>query len=319
VTVADVNNPTGTAGLFAVDKRGCRGRWLDPTSFAELASLELPARPHEVAISADHRTAYVSIYGSGVYGNNPEPGQQIVVVDLPQRQVVSSLSVAPFLAPHGLALGPDGLLYASCDASGVVAVLDPSSSRLVGSIDVGSKGNHMIAMLPDGSKLYSENEDQGAFVSVMDPRTRTPIGEVPIPSGALGLCAASDGRRVLVADGGEPSILVIDTQSDSLLESVRLEGYAHPAQRVRCSPDGRYLVVTADQEPLATVLSGEDPRQQRTFEVAPGPMGVAFHADGRTALVANHGSGRITVVDLASASPVREFAMGVGVETLAFY
>jgi hypothetical protein len=48
-------------------------------------------------------------------------------------------------------------------------------------------------------------------------------------------------------------------------------------------------------------------------------MGVAFHVDGRTALVANHGSGRITVVDLESASPLRDFAMGVGVETLAFY
>jgi DNA-binding beta-propeller fold protein YncE len=319
VSVADANNPTGTAGLFAVDKRGCRGRWLDPTSFDEMANIELPARPHEVAISADHRLAYVSIYGSGVYGNNPEPGQQIVVLDLQTRQVVSSLSVAPFLAPHGLALGPDGLLYASCDASGVVAVLDPQTGDVVGSIDVGSKGNHMIAMLPDGSKLYSENEDQGSFVSVMDPRTRARLGEVPIPSGALGLCATSDGQRVLVADGGQPAILVIDARQDTLVDSVPLEGYVHPAQRVRCSPDGRYLVVTADQEPLATVLSAADPRQQTTFEVAPGPMGVAFHPDGRTALVANHGSGRITVVDLESASPLREFAMGVGVETLAFY
>jgi DNA-binding beta-propeller fold protein YncE len=319
VKLADVNNPTGTAGLFAVDKRGCHARWLDPTTYAELASLELPARPHEVAISADHRTAYVSIYGSGVYGNNPEPGQQIVVVDLEKRQVVSSLSVAPFLAPHGLALGPDGLLYASCDASGVVAVLDPGAAEVVGSIEVGSKGNHMIAMLPDGSKLYSENEDQGSFVSVMDPRARTRLAEVPIPSGALGLCASSDGGRVLVADGGKPAVLVIDAREDTLVDTVPLEGYAHPAQRVRCSPDGRYLVVTADQEPLATVLSAADPRQQTTFEVAPGPMGVAFHADGRTALVANHGSGRITVVDLDSASPVRDFALGVGVETLAFY
>jgi DNA-binding beta-propeller fold protein YncE len=318
VSLVDLNNPTGSVGLFAVDKRGCRGRWLDPTTFEEQTSLELAARPHEVAISADHGTAYVSIYGSGVYGNNPEPGQQIVVVDLRQRRVVSSLSVAPFLGPHGLALGTDGLLYASCDASGVVAVIHTDSGALVGSIDVGSKGNHMIAMLPDGSKLYSENEDQGSFVSVMDPRTRTRLGEVAIPSGALGLCATSDGEHVLVADGGEPAVLVVDTREDRLVDRVALDGYAHPAQRVRCSPDGRYVVVTADQEPLATVLTGEL-RRQTTFEVAPGPMGVAFHPDGHTALVANHGSGRITVVDLELAKPVRDFAIGVGIETLAFY
>lgn len=317
--MTDLNNPTGTAGLFAVDKRGCKGRWLDPTSFEELASIELPARPHEVAISADHRLAYVSIYGSGIYGNNPEPGEQIVVIDLAGRQIGALLRVAPYLAPHGLALGVDGSLYVSCDASGVVAVLDPASGAVSGSIDVGTRGNHMIAMLPDGSKLYSENEDQGSFVSVMDPTSRTRLGEVPIPSGALGLCATSDGRRVLVADAGSPALLVIDAIRDELVDTVALEGYAHPAQRVRCSPDGRYVVVTADQEPLASVHSARDLRAQTTFKVAPGPMGVAFAADGRTALVANHGSGRITVVDLEAARPVRDFPMGVGVETLAFY
>jgi hypothetical protein len=46
---------------------------------------------------------------------------------------------------------------------------------------------------------------------------------------------------------------------------------------------------------------------------------VAFHPDGKTALIGNHGAGRITVVDLVTATPVREFEAGVGVETLAFY
>jgi DNA-binding beta-propeller fold protein YncE len=227
--------------------------------------------------------------------------------------------VAPYLGPHGLALGSDGLLYVSCDASGVVAVVEPSAGSVVGAIDVGTKGNHMIAMLPDGSKLYSENEDQGSFVSVLDRASRTRVAEVPIPAGALGLCCTSDGTRVLVADGGSPALQVIDAGGDTLVDTVALHGYAHPAQRVRCSPDGRFVVVTADQEPLASVLSASDLRTQTTFEVAPGPMGVAFAADGRTALVANHGSGRITVVELEAARPLRDFPLGVGVETLAFY
>lgn len=123
---------------------------------------------------------------------------------------------------------------------------------------------------------------------------------------------------MLVTDGQEPALLVIDTQSDRLVDTVPLDGYAHPAQRVRCSPDGRFVVVTADQEPLATVLDSSLAHQS-TFEVADGPMGVAFHPDGRTALVANHGAGRVTIVDLEAARPTGEFPAGVGVETLAFY
>lgn len=315
----DVNNPTGTAGLLAIDKRGCRALFLDPDSYEQRESIELPARPHELAITPDHRTAYVSIYGSGIYGNNPEPGQTIAVLDLERRQHTDTLDLAPHLAPHGLALGPaDGLLYASCDQSGVVAVVDPARRAVVGTIDVGSAGNHNITLLPDGSKLYSENEDQAPFVSVLDPRARRRIAEVPIPRCALGLCAAPDGQRVLVTDGQEPLLLVIDTRSDRLVDTINLDGYAHPAQRVRCSPDGRFVVVTADQEPLASVLDGSLTRQS-TFEVAAGPMGVAFHPDGRTALIANHGAGRITIVDLETGRPSANFAAGVGVETLAFY
>ncbi|MGI9145145.1 MAG: YncE family protein [Chloroflexota bacterium] len=59
--------------------------------------------------------------------------------------------------------------------------------------------------------------------------------------------------------------------------------------------------------------------RQSTFEVADGPMGVAFHPDGQAAVVDNHGDGRITIVDLAAGRPSGEFAAGVGVETLAFY
>jgi hypothetical protein len=62
----DVNNPTGSTGLLAIDKRGSKALFLNPTTFQEVGRLDLPARPHELAISADHRLAYVTIYGLGV-------------------------------------------------------------------------------------------------------------------------------------------------------------------------------------------------------------------------------------------------------------
>src|SRR5438093_9033614 len=141
----DVNNPTGRRGLLAVDKRGHQALFLDPVTYQEQERIPLPARPHELAITPDHRTAYVSIYGSGVYGNNPEPGQTVVVIDIERRQHTDTLDLAPYLGPHGLMLDADGLIYASCDESGVVVVVDPARRAVVGTIDVGSKGNHMIA------------------------------------------------------------------------------------------------------------------------------------------------------------------------------
>src|SRR5437016_4164019 len=107
----DVNNPTGSRGLIAIDKRGSRAFFLEPRTYEEIASIELPARPHEVAISPDHRRAYVSIYGNGIYGNNTEPGRTIVVIDLDARSQDTALDVSPYRAPHGLMFGADGRLF----------------------------------------------------------------------------------------------------------------------------------------------------------------------------------------------------------------
>jgi hypothetical protein len=71
------NNPTGKRGLIAVDKVGGKVRFYDPSSFKEIAALDVDKLPHEVAITPDHRTAYVSIYGPGIFGNNPTPAQTI--------------------------------------------------------------------------------------------------------------------------------------------------------------------------------------------------------------------------------------------------
>ena len=49
------------------------------------------------------------------------------------------------------------------------------------------------------------------------------------------------------------------------------------------------------------------------------PMGLAFSADGKTVLVANHGDGSVSVVDLTKMETVSRFQAGTGIETLTYY
>src|ERR1035438_6503124 len=62
----DVNNPTGSQGLILIDKLGRHIRFFDPVSLKELSNFEVGVAPHDIAISPDHKTAYVPIYGDGV-------------------------------------------------------------------------------------------------------------------------------------------------------------------------------------------------------------------------------------------------------------
>src|ERR1044071_4479501 len=93
----DPNSPTGTAGLIMIDKRGGFVRFFDPTTLKEISNLQLEGPPHELAISPDHKMAYVPLYGDGVYGANPHPDHKIVAIDLTTRKVSSTIDVSPYI------------------------------------------------------------------------------------------------------------------------------------------------------------------------------------------------------------------------------
>jgi YVTN family beta-propeller protein len=314
----DANFATGSSGLIAVDKIGNQVLFLDPQTYATTLTLDAFApRVHELAISPDHKTAYVPIYGDGIHGNNPHPGHLIALFDLEARRHAGDFSTYPYLAPHGLRWGPQGQLYCVCENSGVVLEIDASTGKILHVIEVGSDKAHRIEVTPDGAKLYTENEED-TFASVIDLKARKRIKKIPAPNGLAGIGMSPDGKTIVLVDAKLPQMLVVETATDEVVRTVGLEGHEKAAQIARYSPDGKYLVVTSFDAPLATIFDRKL-QTQKLLQLGKGPMNMAFHADGRIALIANHGAGSLAVVDLERAEVVRTVPAGVGVETLSFY
>jgi YVTN family beta-propeller protein len=315
----DPNNPTGTAGLIMIDKRGGFVRFFDPKTLNEIGSLQLEAPPHELAISPDHKTAYVPLYGDGVYGNNPNPGHKIVAIDLTTRKVSGTIDVSPYQAPHGLQVDNNGTLYASCDLSRKLLVIDPKTLKIQAAIDTDGTG-HWSAVLPDGSKAYVANKDDRKFVSVIDLKARKMIGRVPMPKGTQGITASPDGRRVVAMDFTDPKFYVIDTATDKIIDTVTVEKNTIGPFRARYSPDGSVLITANHVNSLANIFDARNLHApQKVVAVGQQAFGIAFSADGKTALVSNHGDGTISVIDVAKSQVVRTFKAGTGIETLAYY
>jgi DNA-binding beta-propeller fold protein YncE len=315
----DPNNITGTNGLVMIDKRGGLVRFFDPETFEEIATLDLGAPPHELAISPDRSTAYIPLYGDGVYGNNPNPDHRIVIVDLATREVTGTIDVAPNLAPHGLQVDGNGLLYASCDLSRTLLVIDPETRTIETTIDIEGAG-HWATVLADGSKAYIANKDDVPFVSVVDLATRKLVGRVPMRNGTQGITASPDGKRVLAMDFTEPRFYVIDTASDQIVDTVEVARNSIGPFRARFSPDGDTLITVNHVDSLANVYDGRDlAKAQHVHEVGAQAFGIAYAPDGRTALISNHGDGTISVLDLVEREIVKSFAAGTGIETLSYY
>lgn len=315
----DANFPTGKTGLIAIDKMGNKVLFLDPATYETIQVLSgFAPRVHELAISPDHARAYVPIYGDGRHGANPNPGHLIAVFDLTaRRRHIGDFSIAPFLAPHGMRWGPAGQLYCVCEDSGVIVEMDASTGAISHVMETGSTNVHRIEVLPNGSKLYAENEEDG-FATVIDLRSRKRLPDIPVPNGLAGLGLSPDGGTIILVDAKRPELLVIDAATDEVVRTIRLSGHKEAAQIARYSPDGRYLVVTSHDAALGTILSA-DLATQRSVPLGKGPMDMAFHPDGRTVLVGNQDDGTITVLDLEQASVRQTVVAGDGIEALAFF
>ena len=314
----DANFATGSTGLIAVDKVGNQVLFLDPKTYATTLTLDAFApRVHELAISPDHKTAYVPIYGDGIHGKNPHPGHLIALFDLVARRHAGDFSTYPYLAPHGLRWGPQGQLYCVCENSGVVLEMDAGTGGIKHVIEVGSDKAHRIEVTPDGSKLYTENEED-TFACVIDLKARRRSKKIPAPNGLAGIGMSPDGRTIILVDAKQPQVLVVDTRSDEVVRTVKLEGHEKAAQIARYSPDGRYLIVTSFDAPLGTIFDAKL-EKQKLLQLGQGPMNMAFHPNGQIVLTANHNAGSLAVVDLEQGEVLRTVPAGVGVETFSFF
>jgi DNA-binding beta-propeller fold protein YncE len=312
-----LNHTTGTQGVLLIDKLGGHVRFFDPASLGERSNLELPKNPHDFALSADHRFAYVPIYGPGVYNRNPEPGHELYVLDLAERKVANVVDLSPYRSPHGVQIDANGMVYVTAELDRKILVIDGKAGRIVDTIDHAGSG-HWLAVLPDGKKAYVANKNDKPFVSVLDLAARKQVGTVPMPRGTQGITASPDGTRVIAMDFARPEIAVVDTATDTVLDRIALADTTDPAYKAYYSPDGKWLMTMAGSS--ISIFDAANLRApQRTLKVGASPMGIAFSADGKTALIANHGDGTLSAVDIASATVTKTFKAGTGIETLTYY
>ncbi len=297
----DINHSLGTAGLVVVCKRDGFVEFHDAKNFALLEEIKLPDFPHEVVLSPDRRKAYVSIYGNGQVGTNTEPGTKIAVLDLAARKLDGFIEIAPFLAPHGLMFDKNGLLWATAESSHALVYIDPKRGIVLGHVETGSLRTHFMAVTADGTKIYVPHR-QLSFMSVIDTETRQVIKRIPdFRYECQGVATAPDGNRVYQASSARPEVSVIDPRTDTVAGRIAIEGLGDfPPQlnRLRVSPDNRYLVISFNVSRIAAVIDTEAPERQHLFKLGKGPMGIAFAEDLDHAFVTNHDEGTIAAIDL---------------------
>lgn len=303
-------------GVIAVDKMGGKVLFLDPETYeTEIVIDGFPRTVHELLLIPETGMAYVPIFGDGVHGRNPNPQHFLCIFDLRKRAHVGTIDLRPYIAPHTLKLGPDGLIYLTCENSAVVAVIDPKTNNVVEAIDSGSTNAHRLIISPDGQRLYTENEED-AEVSVIDLPRRKLLGKIKTPRPLAGIAISADGKTVIAVDDAQPTLFLIDTETGRVGDELRLDGAPKPAQIARYAPDNSLLGVTSNNGDTVSLI---DPtfRTQTTIKVGSQPMDMAFH--GNELFVACQGDGSVHIVDIPDKQWKRSFQAGTGCESIGFF
>ena len=307
---------TPSRGMIGVDKMGAKILFIDPVTYETGTVLDgFPRTVHELLVVPETGLAYVPIFGDGIHGRNPHPGHILCVIDLLKRRRVVDIDLRPYIGPHTLKLGPDGLIYITCENSAVVAVIDRKANKVVDAIDSGSTNGHRLIIAPDGQRLYTENEEDGA-VSVIDLPRRKLLGKIKTPQPLAGITISPDGATVVAVSDQDPVLFLIDAKSERVRDAVTLKDVPKAAQIARYSPDDSLLGVTSLNSDTVSLIAPSF-TEQTAVKVGSQPMDMAFRGD--ELFVACQGDGSVHVIDIPGKRWKHSFKAGTGCESLGFY
>lgn len=305
--------PGARTGTVVVLNKEEHTAWLIDAATGEVrARIPTGVGPHEVAISPDGRRAVVSNYG-----DRPNPGSTLTVIDLAARRVTGTISLGEYRRPHGIAFLPDGRrVVVTSDPRQAVVLVDVDAGRVEGAIPTEAEGSHMLALSRDGKRLYTANF-RASSVTAIDLEGRRITGTARAGRNSEGIGLSPDGSRVWVGNRDDHTVTVIDTRT---METVATLPSAQLPFRVAFTPDGREAIVANPVSGHLRIFDAATLRESAAVHVAdpaPGaahaePVGIVVSGDGRWLYAADGSQPRVAVVDLRERRVAAFFPSGAG-------
>jgi YVTN family beta-propeller protein len=308
--------PSSSPGLLLVANKGDHTLGLiDPASGRQIATVpEDGVTGHEVIASPDGHRAFVPIYGDSGVGLPGSDGSKLAVIDLDQRKLINTIDFGHGVRPHCPIIGPkDGLLYITTELDSSVAIIDPKTLKIVGSIPTTQPESHMLAITADGKYGYTANVGPGT-VSVLDLAQRKTIAVIPVATHVQRISVSPDNRWAFTSDTQQPRLAVINTSTRKVERWISLPATGYGSA---FSNDGKQLLIALPNANRVAVIDLASSRIVKTVDVPAAPQEVLVRPDNKVAFVSCSQSGQVAAIDLNNWN-VKVMEAGKGADGLAW-
>jgi YVTN family beta-propeller protein len=274
--------------LIILNKADNEVAFVDPVSLKILGKAPTGVGPHEVAVSADGKTAYVANYG------NQQPGNSLSVIDVVGRKEIKKIDLGPLYRPHGI-IEHGGSIYFTAEGSRVVARYNPATDKVDWVSGTGQSITHMIVGAKD--KLYTSAIAEGT-ITYIDPRNQVPpqaMKHLAVGKGPEGIDISPDGSAVWVATREDGNVHIIDTARNTVKKT--LSAGQFPI-RVKFTPDGKRVLISNAQGGDLAIFDAATHQVVKRIPMGEQPIGILISPDGKWAFIAASASHKVLRVDL---------------------
>ncbi len=142
-------------------------------------------------------------------------------------------------------------------------------------------------------RIYVTNE-KSSTITVLDGRSDTAVDEFATCARPRGIHFNLDRTRFFVGCADDNVIAVYEVATAKLVQRIRK---MEEPETFDLSPDGRYLVVSNEEDATATKVNVETGRIEGEAELGEEPEGVLFTRDGKTVYVASEAANLVHVIN----------------------
>jgi YVTN family beta-propeller protein len=278
------------AGLLLVLNKSINSLAIvDPVTLQVLGRVPTGVGPHEVAASADGRTAYVANYG-----DRDTIGETLSIIDIASRKELQKLELGDLKRPHGIAVS-NGKVYFTSEIKQSVARYDPKSNKVDWTASTGQKITHMLVPSPDGKKIYTANIFSNT-VSIIDIATGKAT-HIAVGARPEGLDVSPSGRELWVSHTEDGGLSIVDTETGKVKDTLKV---GQMPIRVKFTPDGKRVLVSDAKAGELIIYDAETRKEIKRMHIGAIPVGVLIEPSGKRAYVASMSDNKVTVLDLGS-------------------
>ena len=294
---AEAQAPPGLSGTIVVaNKQAATATFIDLESGRIVGTVPTGQGPHELLVSSDGRRAVVTDYG-GQGG-----GRTLTVLDVASASLERTIELGDFRRPHGAAFLPgDTVVAVTAEASRAVVLVQVTDGEIVGVLETGAEGSHMVAATADGAWLYTGDIGSGT-VSELDRRRLVKTRSFEAAPQPEAITVSPDGGRVFVGSNSEGTVSEIRTDDGRRREIA--DGFGWP-YRIFLTPGVEQILVPDLSRQELRFFDGASYEELGRLDFAGGgPQGLTLHPNGRHLFLSLSAEGRIAIVDVHERSVV---------------